>query len=129
MTSGWAKGGEASAARPLLPGLPGPRGPAGPTGPSGAKGDKGDQGLQGAQGLQGPPGPAGPQGASSGMQFIFTQHVAAEVWVIEHNLGRYPVITIIDSGGEETSGEVTYVDLNHVTVEFSAPFSGIAVCN
>ena len=49
--------------------------------------------------------------------------------MINHNLGKYPSITVIDSGGSEVIGEVEYVDTNNVTLTFSAAFSGKAFLN
>lgn len=57
------------------------------------------------------------------------QSVASEEWAVDHNLGKYPSITVIDSSGSEVLGEVVHVSLNSLVVRFSASFSGTAICN
>jgi hypothetical protein len=76
------------------------------------------------QGASGPPGPAG--GVTT---FTFTQSSPQSTWLIAHNLARFPSVTVIDSGGSEVEGDVDYVDSNHISVAFSAPFSGTAYLN
>jgi hypothetical protein len=78
------------------------------------------------QGPQGPAGPAGPSGPSGG-QSVFVQSSAASVWTINHNLGYRPAgVMVMDSGGTEVEGLVSYPDLNTVVITFSAPFAGTA---
>lgn len=61
--------------------------------------------------------------------YVHEQATSSTTWVINHNLGKYPSITVIDSGGSEVKGEVEYVDTNNVTLTFSAAFSGKAFLN
>lgn len=61
--------------------------------------------------------------------FTFTQSVAAETWSITHNLGKYPSVTVVDSGGNVVIGDVEYTSVNALTCTFSAPFSGKAYLN
>jgi hypothetical protein len=78
------------------------------------------------QGPQGPAGPAGPTGPSGG-QFVFHQSVAASVWTISHGMGYFPAgVMVIDSGGTEVEGLVSYPDANTTVITFSAPFAGTA---
>lgn len=72
---------------------------------------------------QGPPGPPGPTG---GTGFTFNQMSALAVWTINHNLGRFPPVTIVNEEGDEVYGNVHYSSNNEVVVSFSAAFSGIA---
>lgn len=58
--------------------------------------------------------------------YTHDQMTAAAVWVVQHNLGRYPAVTVVDSSGREVLGEVQYTTLNSVTITFSAAFSGKA---
>lgn len=81
--------------------------------------------AQGPQGAAGPPGP--PAGAD--LHYTHTQGPAASVWVITHNLGKFPDITVFDSAGDECDGDVVHNSLSQVTVTFSAPFSGVAYLN
>ena len=72
---------------------------------------------------EGPPGPVGPAG---GEAFVFTQSTPQQVWTVDHNLGAYPNVYIIDTAGEQCEGDVNNVTLNRVTITFSAPFAGQA---
>jgi hypothetical protein len=61
--------------------------------------------------------------------YVHTQTVAAAVWTIVHNLGKYPSVSIVDSANDEVIGEVRYTNTNQVVVTFSAAFSGKAFLN
>lgn len=61
--------------------------------------------------------------------FEFTQSVASASWSINHNLGKRPSVTIIDTGGNQVIGDIIYVDNNNITLNFSAAFSGTATLN
>lgn len=61
--------------------------------------------------------------------YVHTQGPALASWVITHNLGKYPSITIVDTANTEVIGEVTYNSINQLTVSFSAAFSGKAYLN
>ena len=61
--------------------------------------------------------------------FVFTQTVAATVWNVNHNLGKFPSITVIDTANTVVTGEYTYTDNNNVILTFSAGFAGKAYLN
>ena len=61
--------------------------------------------------------------------FIFDQGVAATTWDITHNLGKFPSITVIDTGNTVVTGEYNYVSNNRVILTFSAAFAGKAYLN
>ena len=83
---------------------------------------------QGPPGPIGPPGPQGPPGIgeSTGAGYAHVQGAVSDTWVITHNLGFYPNVTVIDSGGSEVEGDIVYQGLNVLTLTFSAAFSGVA---
>lgn len=60
---------------------------------------------------------------------VHDQTVASAEWIITHNLGKFPAVTIVDSADEEVVGEVRYTNANSLTVTFSAAFSGKAYLN
>lgn len=62
---------------------------------------------------------------------IYTHHQLAStnIWEIEHNLGKLPTVSIIDSAGTVVMGDVLYVDENRVKITFSSAFSGKALLN
>ena len=81
------------------------------------------QGIQGPQGIQGAPGPAGD------LKYSHNQAIASDTWVIVHNMNKYPSVVVIDSGGTEVEGSVTYNSPNQLTLSFSSGFAGDAHLN
>lgn len=75
-------------------------------------------------GIEGPQGPRGVPGGS--FNYTHTQGVPASTWTIEHNLGDFPNVTIVDSANTQVEGDVTYIDADTVQVEFQSAFSGKA---
>ena len=61
--------------------------------------------------------------------YTHNQAVPSASWVINHNLGRKPSVTVIDSAGDECAGLVDYTSSNSLTLTFSAAFSGYAYLN
>ena len=61
--------------------------------------------------------------------YIHTQTSASDVWNVQHNLGKFASVTVVDSGENQVIGDVHYVDLNNVTITFTASFSGRAYFN
>jgi len=61
--------------------------------------------------------------------FVFTQGVAATTWNIQHNLGKFPSITVIDTGNTVVTGEYNYTSNTNVILTFSAAFAGKAYLN
>ena len=61
--------------------------------------------------------------------FEFTQGVPSTTWNIQHNLNKFPSITVIDTADTVVTGEYTYIDNNNVTLTFSAGFAGKAYLN
>lgn len=47
-------------------------------------------------------------------------------WNISHNLGRYPTVTTVDSGGTQFLGTITYIDINTLRVDFAFATGGTA---
>ena len=127
-------------------GLQGTKGAQGTTGAQGVGGVSGTQGVQGIQGVSASLQDIADAIAASGLNssdnviegvvnqyftigrvsYIHTQGVSSDTWVINHNLGFYPNLTIQDSAGTIYEGEIVYTDLNNLTVTFSASFAGNA---
>lgn len=61
--------------------------------------------------------------------FVFTQAVAATTWNIQHNLGKFPSVSVTNNNNVVINGEVKYIDNNNVQLNFSAGFSGKAYLN
>lgn len=74
-------------------------------------------------GLQGPPGPPS---TLDKFAYIHTQNSPSDTWVIDHDLGWNPNVTVVDSAGTIVEGDIDYVSTNSITLTFSAGFSGTA---
>lgn len=62
----------------------------------------------------------------AGNQTYVYNATASASWLIEHNLGRYPAVTTVDSAGTEFKGTVTYIDINTLRVDFAFATGGKA---
>lgn len=61
--------------------------------------------------------------------YVFTQSTPSATWTINHDLNKYPSVSIVDSANDEVIGEVNYTSTTQVVVSFSAAFSGKAFLN
>lgn len=61
--------------------------------------------------------------------FFFNQSVASDTWIINHDLNKYPSVTVLDSANTEVEGEVIYNGLNQVIIKFAGEFKGSATLN
>jgi hypothetical protein len=61
--------------------------------------------------------------------FIFEQMLPSGYWIVTHNLGKNPSVTVVDSAGTVVIGEIQYISNNELTLTFSGEFSGKAYLN
>ena len=61
--------------------------------------------------------------------FVYEQIGPATTWNIPHNLGKFPSVSVVNNNNIIINGEVTYIDINNVQLNFSAAFSGKAYLN
>lgn len=61
--------------------------------------------------------------------FVFNQGVPSDTWVITHNLGRFPSVTVVDSAGQTWSIKPIYDSQDQITIRFAFAFSGRAYLN
>lgn len=59
-------------------------------------------------------------------RYVHTQGTVSSTWTINHTLGGFPSVSVVDSAKTVVFGEVQYVSSSQVVVTFSAPFSGYA---
>ena len=57
---------------------------------------------------------------------VHTQGTASTTWTINHSLGGYPSVMVVDSAKTVVYGEINYVSTSQVVVNFSSAFSGSA---
>jgi hypothetical protein len=60
---------------------------------------------------------------------VHPQPVPSDTWVVTHNLGKIPALTVLDDSGDTVFADVRYDSLNQLTILFSAPWTGTAYCN
>lgn len=75
----------------------------------------------------GPTGPMGPKG-DPGDGFDFVQASPSDEWVVNHNLGFRPSVTVLSPGGVEVAASVIHQSINQLRVYFAAPQSGAVHC-
>lgn len=61
--------------------------------------------------------------------YVHDQFTPATVWTIQHNLGKKPSVTVIDTAKTVVEGVVDYINDNTLTITFNYPFSGYATLN
>lgn len=61
--------------------------------------------------------------------FVFEQGIASDEWVIEHNLNKYPSVSVVDSANNVITPEVEYIDLNNIVVRMNGATTGKAFLN
>lgn len=108
-------------------------------------------GPRGLQGEKGDPGVGLPAGGSTGdiivkqsdadydFTYVSPNNLADKNYVqsfttttsvmVNHNLNKYPSVSVLDSAGDEVIGVVKYDTLDTLTLIFTDPFSGTVTCN
>ncbi|MCR5139474.1 MAG: hypothetical protein K6B45_04850 [Bacteroidaceae bacterium] len=74
-------------------------------------------------------GDSPPDGVGGDRHYEHLQTEASSVWVIVHNLDKWPSVTIVDDAGNVVVGDVFYINKDTVRVVFNAEFSGRAYLN
>ena len=61
--------------------------------------------------------------------FLYEQETPASVWTIQHNLGKYPSVTLLDTGGVVMLGDIKHIDMSTVEITFVTEITGKALLN
>lgn len=62
--------------------------------------------------------------------YTHEQAVASDIWVIKHNLNKYPSIYVVDSAGAvQIPNNIIIDNENQITVQFISAFAGKAYLN
>lgn len=77
----------------------------------GLKGDKGDPGVSGD------------------LNYVHSQPIPSATWVVVHGLGKFPSVTVVDSGKNVVVGDIKFDSINQCTLTFAGAFSGSAFVN
>lgn len=62
-------------------------------------------------------------------RYVHNQNVPSAKWIIRHNLGWYPSVTLIDMSQNVFHGNVTYSDINTCEVSLAGETSGYGYIN
>jgi len=61
--------------------------------------------------------------------YTFEQSSSTAVWTIDHNLDRFPHVTVVNPSGNVVYGDIVYSNSNQIVITFTAPFAGKAYLN
>ena len=61
--------------------------------------------------------------------FVFTQGVPALVWTIQHDLNKFPSVSVVDTANTGVLSQIDYIDNNNITITNTAQFAGKAYLN
>jgi hypothetical protein len=61
--------------------------------------------------------------------YTFVQAGASATWTVQHNLDKFPSVTMALSTGQKGYGDVVYIDENNLTITFASAESGKAYMN
>jgi hypothetical protein len=82
--------------------------------------------VPGPQGPTGATGAQGPAGIDTNASYTHHQNIASDTWLVVHNLGFFPSVTVEDSAGNTVEGDIAYTDSTTLQLTFSAAFGGVA---
>ena len=66
---------------------------------------------------------------STSHTFVFEQGIASETWTINHNLEKYPSVTLSNYNGEVFEAYIEYVNENTIIVRLDSAMTGYANLN
>lgn len=61
--------------------------------------------------------------------YIHEQGVASAEWTVQHNLDKYPSVTVVDSAENEIVADIEYLDKNTVRITMTGASKGRAYFN
>jgi len=68
-------------------------------------------------------------GGGGGDSYHHDQGVASQTWTVNHNLGRHPVVSVLDSSGSQVEVGVLHTTVNQVVLSLAYATSGTADCS
>jgi len=61
--------------------------------------------------------------------FVFTQPVPSASWSIQHDLDKFPSVSVVNNNNILMYGNAEYINNNNIIITFSGGFSGKAYLN
>lgn len=68
-------------------------------------------------------------GGGSDKNYIHKQTEAKDIWVINHDLDKYPSVIIVDGNNIAIIGEIEYTNKSQVIIRFNKEQTGKAILN
>lgn len=61
--------------------------------------------------------------------YVHEQAIASDTWIINHNLNKYPSVTLTYTSGEMFIANIEYISLNQVIINLDSATTGYAYLN
>ena len=61
--------------------------------------------------------------------YVFEQGIPSSEWIINHNLNKFPTVTLVDSAGQQFITGIEYIDANNLIAHINGSMSGKAYLN
>jgi hypothetical protein len=71
----------------------------------------------------------GVTGGGGDAYYVHNQMLPESSWTINHNLGKKPSVSVVDTTDAVVYGDINYINDNQLTISFSGAFSGKAYLN
>ena len=64
--------------------------------------------------------------ASGDIAYTHHQTSASREWLVRHNMGKHPSVTVVDSASTVVVGDIEYLNTEELIIRFTSEFSGRA---
>lgn len=61
--------------------------------------------------------------------YVHEQAIASDTWTVNHGLGKFSSVVVVDSANTVVMGQIDYVDADNVIITFNSAFTGFAYFN
>ena len=61
--------------------------------------------------------------------YVHTQIEESDIWIIQHNLNKFPTVILVDEDGYTIGGSLKFINSDTVHATFSQPVRGQAFVN
>lgn len=62
-------------------------------------------------------------------KYTHIQFDSALVWFVQHNLSKFPAVSVFDEFNEQIEGSVTHINNTLLNIEFNTAERGVVYCN
>lgn len=61
--------------------------------------------------------------------YVHDQNIPSKTWIIEHQLNKFPSVTVVDSAHGVVFADIVYRNNTTIVVDFSTPCTGTVYLN